>query len=69
MSPAEIRSLRRRLGNPSRAEFAWRFGLEEQTLVNWEHGRRKPAAAAITLLRLIERAPDIIEELVAQIGR
>lgn len=64
MTPDRIRALRERLGL-SRAAFASQYGVGVSALTQWETGRRKPELAAQTLLRLIERAPDTVGELIA----
>jgi putative transcriptional regulator len=36
-----------------------------RTLENWEQGRAKPNAQATTLIRLVERFPETVEQLAA----
>jgi len=55
----DIRKIREKLG-VSQAEFALRFGLELDTLQNWEQGRNQPDPAARLLLKVIELHPEIV---------
>jgi putative transcriptional regulator len=57
-------ALRRRLGL-TREQFAIRFGLEVETLRNWELGRREPDATARSYLRAIENDPERVEQAYA----
>ena len=47
-------------------EFSRRFGIPVRTLEGWEQGRRQPDPAASALLRLIERNPKVVEEVVEE---
>jgi putative transcriptional regulator len=49
----------------SQADFARLLGVSKRTLQEWEQGRRKPSKAAMTLLRIALKRPDILQELVA----
>ncbi len=42
-------------------QFAIRFGLDLDTVRNWEHGRRKPDTAARSYLRAIANDPAAVE--------
>jgi putative transcriptional regulator len=68
MTAADIRALRRRLGL-TRAAFAARYQLPERTLQNYEQGRDTPPAAALTLFRLIDRAPETIARILERTSR
>jgi putative transcriptional regulator len=50
---------RKRLGL-SQAAFAARYGIPVGTLRDWEQGRKLPDATALTYLRVIARAPDMV---------
>jgi putative transcriptional regulator len=52
-----IRELRQRLGL-SREQFALRYGLEVETLRNWENGKREPDTTARSYLRAIDNDPE-----------
>lgn len=59
----DVRAIRESLHLTQEA-FALRFGLEPSTLRNWEQGRNQPDGPARTLLRIIERHPDIVDEAI-----
>ena len=60
----DVRALRQRLGL-SREQFATRFGLEVETLRNWEIGRREPDTTARSYLRVIANDPEQVERAYA----
>ena len=60
----DVRALRERLGL-SREQFATRFGLEVETLRNWEMGRREPDTTARSYLRAIANDPEQVERAYA----
>lgn len=49
----------------SQAQFAALIGVSARTLQEWEQGRRQPSGAAMTLLKVAERHPDVLRELAA----
>ena len=51
------RRVRRRLGF-SQAEFARRINVPQQTISDWEQGKRGPTGAARALLRILDKAPE-----------
>ena len=64
--PVDIRRVRENL-NLTRRRFATRYRLNERTVEQWEQGRSAPDQTSETLLRLIEREPEKMAELVAQL--
>ncbi|HEX2942905.1 MAG TPA: helix-turn-helix domain-containing protein [Rhodopila sp.] len=60
----DVRSLRERLGL-TREQFAIRYGLEVETVRNWEIGRREPDKTARSYLRAISNAPEQVEQAYA----
>ena len=56
---AEIRALT----GLSQSEFARSIGVAKGTLLNWEHGRRRPTGPAQVLLAMIARRPSVVAEL------
>jgi putative transcriptional regulator len=56
----DVRALRQRLGL-SREQFATRFGLELETVRNWEMGRREPDTTARSYLQAIANEPELVE--------
>ena len=59
-----VRELRERL-DLTRDQFAIRYGLEVETLRNWETGKREPDTTARSYLRAIANAPEIVEQAYA----
>ena len=57
--PGLIAEVRTRHGLSQR-EFAEVLGLDVNTLRNWEQGRNKPDAAALSLVMAFDRAPDVV---------
>ena len=49
----------------SQPEFAKLLGVPVGTIRDWEQGRKQPGSAAITLLKVAEKHPDILEEIAA----
>ena len=60
-SGAIVKRLRQRIGL-SQTAFAQRFGVPVGTVRDWEQDRRKPEGAALSLLRVIAHAPDVVQE-------
>lgn len=52
------RRVRRRLGL-TQSEFSLRIDVPLDTIRNWEQGKRCPTGAARTLLRLLDKAPEV----------
>ena len=48
----------------SQAAFASLMGVSVRTLQDWEQGRRAPSGAARTLIKVAERHPEVLRELV-----
>ena len=55
----DVRGLRKRL-HLSQNRFADRFGLSVDAIRHWESGRRRPEAAALALLILIDTDPQFV---------
>lgn len=49
----------------SQSQFATLLGVSIRTLQEWEQGRREPRAAAQTLIKVAEKHPRVLRELVA----
>ena len=65
MKPSiDVRDVRQGLGK-TQADFAAHFGVGVMTVRAWEQGRRRPNRVATTLLRVIQRAPEVVEEALA----
>ena len=55
----------RELSGLTQADFAQRIATPVATLRDWEQGRFAPPGAALCLLRLIARHPELSQELAA----
>lgn len=51
------RRVRKRLGF-TQHEFARRIDVSQETIRNWEQGKRRPTGAAKALLRVLDQAPE-----------
>jgi putative transcriptional regulator len=58
----DIASIRAQTGL-SQAQFAQSIGVAKGTLLNWEHGRRRPTGPAQVLLAMIARRPSLVRDL------
>lgn len=47
----------------SQGDFARSIGVAKGTLLNWEHGRRRPTGPAQVLLAMIAKKPSLVTEL------
>ena len=64
----DVRGLRERLGL-TREQFAIRYGMEVETLRNWETGKRPPDTTALSYLRAISNDPEPVERAYAPTPR
>jgi DNA-binding transcriptional regulator YiaG len=62
--PAAVITAIREHHKLSQREFADRLGLDVRTLQNWEQGRNRPDPAALSLMRLFDEAPELVEQAV-----
>ncbi len=60
----DVRSLRERL-RLTREQFAIRYGMEVETIRNWETGKRPPDRTARSYLRAISNDPEHVEQAYA----
>jgi len=58
----DVAEIRQKTGL-SQAQFAKSIGVAKGTLLNWEHGRRRPTGPAQVLLALISKKPSVVQEL------
>lgn len=63
-SANDVVRVRNKLGLPQ-VKFARLLGISEDTLQNWEQGRRKPAGPAKVLLKIAAKHPKIVLETAA----
>lgn len=47
----------------SQTAFAAALGVSKRTLEQWEQGRRKPSGAAQTLLKIVEKHPQVLRDV------
>ncbi len=59
LKPGEIASIRKKLG-VSQAVFAALLNVPKPTALSWESGARHPSGAALKLLRIAQRNPQIL---------
>jgi putative transcriptional regulator len=59
MSPAAIARIRRHL-KASTPVFAAYLNVTPDTVRNWEKNRRQPSGAALRLLQIAQKKPDIL---------
>jgi putative transcriptional regulator len=57
----DVAAIRKRL-KLSQAEFAERFRLSLATIRDWEQKRRTPDRIAANLLRVIDKAPQVVSK-------
>jgi putative transcriptional regulator len=62
MKPKDIVALRRKL-NLSQAVFAGFLNVPKVTAISWEKGRRQPTGAALRLLDLVRKKPQLLQEV------
>jgi putative transcriptional regulator len=62
LRPRDIATLRQQL-NVSQAVFAGLLNVPKVTAISWEKGRRQPTGAALRLLDLIRKKPQILQEV------
>ena len=67
LTEPDVAAIRRKY-HLSQAKFASLLGISVRTLSNWEQGRRKPEGAARVLLRVADRHPEAILDVVHQAG-
>lgn len=59
LRPSEVAALHAKLG-VSQAVFAALLNVPKTTAISWESGARKPSGAAVKLLRLTTRHPELL---------
>jgi len=59
VSPREVERLRSKL-RVSQATFAAMLNVPTVTAISWEKGRRKPSGAALRLLQIARKHPELL---------
>jgi len=62
MEARDVAEIRQRL-NVSQAVFASLLNVSRVTAISWEKGRRRPSGAALRLLDLARRRPEVFQEV------
>jgi putative transcriptional regulator len=63
LSPLDISRIRENF-DLTQVEFAALLGISVRTLRNWEQGRRVPDGAALVLLRVAEKHPEAVLDVI-----
>jgi len=58
VAPPDVKQVREKTGL-SQSAFAQMIGVKVKTLQNWEQHRREPTGAAVALLTIFDRVPDV----------
>jgi len=64
MTAAQVRAVREKL-RVSQPVFARKLRIAPRTMANWEQGVSKVNAQAAILLTLVDRHPELLEEIAA----
>jgi putative transcriptional regulator len=59
LTPSQVRSIREKF-NVSRPIFATMMNIPTVTAASWERGRRKPTGAALRLLDIARKHPEVL---------
>jgi putative transcriptional regulator len=57
LTPERIRKIRRKVARSTKA-FEAEFRISARTMESYEQGRRRPDAAMVALLRIIDKEPE-----------
>ena len=61
LAAKDIRKIRMRLG-ASQAVFARLLNIPTRTAIDWESGEQRPSGAALKLLNIAQRQPEVLVE-------
>jgi putative transcriptional regulator len=64
VTPRQVAALRKRF-RMSQAYFAAVLNVSARTVQSWEQGIRRPSDAALRILQVIGRRPDVVREISA----
>lgn len=59
----DVKAIRAKV-NMTQSEFAASFGFSLGSVRDWEQGRKLPERTAMTIMRMIDLAPDIVKRAV-----
>jgi len=57
-TPLDVKAIREKTGL-SQARFAILMGVSVRTLQNWEQGHRTPQGPAVSLLKIVDKEPEV----------
>lgn len=60
----DVKNIRAKIGMSQR-QFANTFGFSVSAVRHWERGDRTPRGPSLVLLRLIEKAPELIQKTIS----
>ena len=66
--PVDVKRVRRKTGL-GRIEFSRTFGFPAASCREWEQGEREPDGAALVLLHVIDRHPEMVLKVAKQVRR
>ena len=64
----DVRAVRRKTKR-TQAAFASHYGFTVAAVRDWEQGRRQPERPTRLLLAMIDRAPELVEQTLAELNR
>jgi putative transcriptional regulator len=62
LTPKQVAALRKRL-RMSQTYFAAMLNVSAKAVQSWEQGIRRPSDAALRILQVIDRRPDVVREV------
>lgn len=65
VSEVDVRSIRHRTGL-TQQEFSRKYGFTVGAVRNWEQGGRKPERTARLLLKVLDKHPEVVDEVLAE---
>ena len=61
----DVQKIRKKL-NLTQAEFAHRYGFSLGSIRDWEQKRKQPEASARMFLKVIEKRPEVVAEVLGR---
>jgi putative transcriptional regulator len=61
----DVEKIRRKL-KLTQAQFAFRYGFSVGAIRDWEQKRKEPEASARMFLKIIEKRPDVVAEVLGK---
>jgi len=57
----DVKKIRNKL-SLSQDKFALYFGVSKRTIQEWEQNRKKPSIASMNFLKVVEYAPEVVQQ-------